>query len=79
MRTTILLYVIAVLGFIMICTGVWSLFTLFGERNRGSSVPHRDYAMAITMISIGFAMGGAAQAMRILLHILSSFPVQVVH
>ena len=77
MKTTILAYVIAVLGFIMICTGVWSLFTLFGERNRGSAVPHRDYAMAITMIGIGFAMGGLAQTMRIVLHILSSFPVQI--
>ena len=79
MRTTILLYVIAFLGLVMIVTGAWSLFNLFGERDRGSPVTHRDYAMAITMISIGFTMGGLAQAMRILLHLVASFPVQVSH
>jgi succinate dehydrogenase/fumarate reductase cytochrome b subunit len=79
MRTTILLYVIAVLGLVMICTGVWTLFNLFGERDRGSPVPQRDYAMAITMICIGFAMGGIVQSLRLLLFLLSSFPVQIAH
>ena len=70
MKTTILVYVIAVLGLVMIGTGAWTLFKLFGERNRGSPVPQRDYAMAIAMISIGFAMGGIAQALRLLLFLL---------
>jgi hypothetical protein len=63
MRTTILAYVIAFLGLVMIGTGAWTLFNLFGERDRGP-VPQRYYAMAIAMICIGFAMGGIAQALR---------------
>ena len=74
MKTTILAYVIAFLGLVMICTGTWTLFNLFGERNRGSSVPQRDYAMAIVMISIGFAMGGIAQALRLMIFFLTSIP-----
>jgi hypothetical protein len=66
MRTTILAYVIAFLGLVMIGTGAWTLFNLFGERDRGP-VPQRYYAMAIAMICIGFAMGGIAQALRLLL------------
>ncbi len=61
MRTTILAYVIAFL----IGTGAWTLFDLFGERDR-SPVPQRYYAMAIAMICIGFAMGGIAQTLRLL-------------
>jgi hypothetical protein len=74
MKTTILVYVIAILGLVMIGTGAWSLFALFGERDRGSSVPHRDYAMAITMIAIGFGLGGIAQALRLMIFFLTSIP-----
>jgi hypothetical protein len=66
MRTTILAYVIAILGLVMIGTGAWTLFNLFGERDRGP-VPQRYYAMAMAMICVGFAMGGIAQALRLLL------------
>jgi hypothetical protein len=66
MRSTILAYVIAFLGLVMIGTGAWSLFNLFGERRRGA-VPQRYYAMAIAMICIGFAMGGIAQALHMML------------
>jgi hypothetical protein len=44
MRSTILAYVIAFLGLVMIGTGAWSLFDLFGERSRGT-VPQRYYAI----------------------------------
>ena len=79
MKTTILVYVIAVLGLVMIVTGAWTLFNLFGERDRGSPVPHRDYAMAFTMICIGFAMGGIAQSLRLGLFVISSFPPMIPH
>jgi hypothetical protein len=64
MYTTILAYAIAFLGLIMIGGGIWWLFILFTEEHR---VPQRYYAMAIGMISGGFAMGGIAQALRLLL------------
>ena len=67
MKTTILVYVIAVLGLVMIGAGAWTLFNLFGERDR-AAVPQRYYAMAIAMICIGFAMGGIAQNLRMQLH-----------
>jgi hypothetical protein len=62
MYTTILAYVIAFLGLIMIGSGIF--FILFTEEHR---VTQRYYAMAIGMISGGFAMGGIAQALRLLL------------
>lgn len=64
MRTTILAYVIAVLGFVMIVGGVYSFFDLWNER-----ATLRHYAMAIGMICGGFAMGGIAQALRVLVDI----------
>jgi hypothetical protein len=64
MRTTILAYVIAVLGFVMICGGVYSFFDLWNER-----AVLRHYAITIAMICGGFAMGGIAQALRLLLAI----------
>jgi hypothetical protein len=67
MKTTILVYVIAFLGLVMIGTGAWTLFNLFGERDR-APVPQRYYAIAIAMICIGFAMGGIAQTLRMQLH-----------
>jgi hypothetical protein len=45
MRTTILAYVIAVLGFVMICGGVYSFFDLWNAR-----APLRHYAITIGMI-----------------------------
>jgi hypothetical protein len=68
MRTTILAYVIAFLGLIMIGGGIWGLFMLFTEEHR---VPQRYYGMAIGMTCGGFAMGGIAQALRLLLVIMT--------
>ena len=58
MRTTILAYVIAVLGFVMIVGGVYSFFVLWNDR-----ATLRHYAMTVGMICGGFAMGGIAQAL----------------
>jgi hypothetical protein len=66
MRTTILAYAIAFLGLIMILGGVWGLFLLVKTTVRP---PLRYLAMAIGMISGGMAMGGLAQALRLLLTI----------
>jgi hypothetical protein len=64
MRTTILAYVIAVLGFVMIFGGAYTFFDLWNER-----ATLRHYAMTIGMICGGFAMGGIAQALRVLVGI----------
>jgi hypothetical protein len=65
MRSTILAYVIAVLGSVMICGGVYSFFDLWNAR-----ATLRHYAITIGMICGGFAMGGIAQALRLLVAIL---------
>ena len=66
MRTTILAYAIAFMGLIMIGGGMWGLFLLVKTSVRP---PLRYFAMAIGMISGGIAMGGLAQALRLLLAI----------
>jgi len=65
MRSTILAYVIAVLGFVMICGGVYSFFNLWNAR-----ATLRHYAITIGIICGGFAMGGIEQALRLLVAIL---------
>jgi hypothetical protein len=65
MRTTILAYVIAVVGLITIIAGTWGLFTL-----STAAIPHvplRYYAIAIGTISGGLGMVGLAQALRLLI------------
>ena len=52
MRTTILAYVIAFLGLIMIAGGIWGLFDLIRQTVR---IPLRYYAMVIGMMCGGFA------------------------
>ena len=69
MITTILAYVIAVLGFVMICGGIYSFFDLWNAR-----APLRHYAITIGMICGGFAMGGMAQALRQLLVLVYAIP-----
>jgi hypothetical protein len=67
MRTTILAYVIALMGFITIGAGSWGLVLLVGTTDRP---PLREYAITIAMISGGIAMLGLAQALRLLLVII---------
>ena len=68
MRTTILAYVIAFLGLLMIGGGIWDFFDLFRHRVR-TQIPIRYYGMAIGTICVGVGMGGIAQALRILVAI----------
>jgi hypothetical protein len=69
MRSTILAYVIALAGLVMIAAGAWDLFTK-GTASKGTaSARLRHYAIAIGMICGGLAMGGLAQALRLLLEI----------
>jgi hypothetical protein len=63
MRTSILAYVIALMGFIMMGAGSWGLLIVVGAPAR----PLRDYALTIAMISGGLAMLGLAQALRLLI------------
>jgi hypothetical protein len=65
MRTTILAFGIALVGLIMIAVGVWSLLVLEAEE----TVLLGDYLTGIGTIAGGLAMGGLAQALRLLLEI----------
>ena len=62
MRTTVLAYLIAFMGLVTIAVGVWDLFVKETARAQ-----LRYYALAIGMISGGLALGGLAQALRLLL------------
>ena len=55
---------IALAGLVMIAAGAWDLFT-----KGTASARLRHYAIAIGMICGGLAMGGLAQALRLLLEI----------
>ena len=65
MWTTILAYVVAATGFILIAVGGWGLFILRSEKVH--RVPMRYYANAVGMIAGGIGMLGLAQALRLLL------------
>jgi hypothetical protein len=67
MRTTILAYVIAIVGVVMIVAGAWALFIL--DTATLPRIPLRYYAIAIGMISGGLGMLGLAQVLRLLLTI----------
>jgi len=64
MISTILAYVIAVLGFVMICGGVYSFFDLWNQR-----ATFWHYVITIGTICGGFGLLGIAQALRILVAI----------
>jgi hypothetical protein len=66
MYSTIVAYVIAFLGVVMIGSGLWGLLYLQGAPR---PTPMRYYAMMIGMICGGFAMGGLAQGLRLLVAI----------
>jgi hypothetical protein len=70
MRTTILAYVIALAGLVMIAAGVWGLFMLEPELISGT--PLSDYAIGIGMIVGGIAVVGLAQALRLLIVVVKN-------
>jgi len=63
MRTTVLAYVIAVVGVLMLVFGAWGLFVL---NNAEFGVPLTAYAIVFGLIGGGLAMIGVAQALRLL-------------
>jgi hypothetical protein len=68
MRTTILAYVIAFLGLLMIGGGIWDLLDLLRHRAQ-TQIPIRHYGMAIGTICVGVGIGGIAQVLRLLVAI----------
>jgi len=69
MNTTILAYVIALVGVAMIAFGLWGLYILITERVAGLRL--RDYIPPIQTIAVGFALIGLAQALRLLLALIA--------
>ena len=62
MKTTILVYVIALGGVTMIAFGFWELYILVRER-----VALRHYIPTTLTIAVGLVLIGLAQALRLLL------------
>ena len=72
MRTTVLAYVIAATGLVMVLGGMWAFFVLFLEKT--VRIPWRYYVVAIGMIAGGLSMIGLAQSLRLLAAIYESAP-----
>ena len=64
MRTTILAYIIAVVGLVMLTFGAWGLFVL---NTAEIDIALTDEAIVFGLIGGGLAMIGVAQALRLLL------------
>jgi hypothetical protein len=67
MRTTILAYVIAIVGLALMVAGARDIHLLYNEET--FDVALSDYEAPIRMIAGGLAMIGLAQALRLLLEI----------
>jgi hypothetical protein len=65
MGTTILAWLIAILGLLMIAGGVWDVVDFWNQRRR-TVIPLRNWGTAIVIICGGFGMLGIAQALRLL-------------
>ena len=66
-RTTILAYVIAIFGLVLIAAGAWDIYVLSNEQT--VVVTLSDYGVSIRTIAGGLIMIGLAQALRLLLEI----------
>jgi hypothetical protein len=64
MRTTVIAYLIAVVGLLILIFGVWGFIVL---NSAEFGVPLTAYAIVFGLIGGGFAMIGVAQALRLLL------------
>src|SRR5271170_5236379 len=62
MGTTILAWLIAILGLLMIAGGTWDVADLWNQRRR-TLVPLREWGIAIGLICGGFGMFGIAQGL----------------
>jgi len=69
MRTTVLAYVIAVIGLVMLLFGVWGFIVL---NNAEIDVALTDEAIVVGLIGGGLAMIGVAQALRLLLVVVTN-------
>jgi hypothetical protein len=69
MRTTVLAFVIAIIGLLMLIFGAWGLFVL---NNAEIEVAVTDEAIVFGLIGGGFAMVGVAQALRLLLVVVKN-------
>ena len=69
MRTTVLAYVIAVVGLAMLLFGVWGFIVL---NNAEIDVALTDEAIVVGLIGGGLAMIGVAQALRLLLVVVTN-------
>ena len=65
MRTTVLAYVIASVGLLMLIFGAWGLFVL--NTAADIDIALVDEAIMLGLAGGGFAMIGVAQALRLLL------------
>jgi hypothetical protein len=63
MRTTVLAYLIAAVGLLILIFGVWGFFVL---NNAEFGTPLTAYAIVFGLMGGGFAMIGVAQALRLL-------------
>ena len=70
MRTTVLAYVIAIVGLALIAAGAWDIYLLSNEQT--FDVTFSDYETPIRMIAGGLAMIGVAQALRLLLVVVTN-------
>ena len=69
MRTTVLAYVTAVVGLVMLLFGVWGFIVL---NNAEIDVALTDEAIVVGLIGGGLAMIGVAQALRLLLVVVTN-------
>jgi hypothetical protein len=67
MFTTLLAYVIALAGLVMIAAGIWGVRIVIVDYKSGVPVPARYYAITIGMVAGGLGLIGLAQALRLLL------------
>ena len=71
MSTTVLAYLILMMGFLTFLAGLWGvLILIFEEVGKTERVPFRYYAIMVGLISGGLAMIGIGQGLRLLLLIL---------
>ena len=75
MRTTLLAYLIAVVGLLILIFGVWGFFVLNSVE---FGVPLTAYATMFGLIGGGFAMIGIAQALRLLVVIVKNTDLALV-
>ena len=64
MRTTILAYVIALAGVVLIAYGAWDAYVFYSDEYQ---LTLSDYEPPIRVIAGGLAMIGLAQALRLLI------------